>query len=245
VITLILILMLGSYLGLFVVAGVKTNSWTPRIILWFVLLAPPLALTWDIPVGYYRFKQLCAAEGGMREYESNPPPAKVLRLDAEHFGESAARSLLSSYPTLDAVETRDANFSTAQPRAYARYERNPLSPVPTSGPRDAFQPVVTSLDKVEVRIGGTITLAAGPSLADYSLTKDHEDRPIRLSVTRQWLRKPGGKPVASTTSFVYAWTKPTNTLLGRTGYSYCGSNSGSEDKNEKLLLALIASTTNK
>ncbi len=237
------LVLLGLYVSLFVLAGVKAPSWTARVATWLALLSPVAVLTWDMPVGYYRYKSLCAAEGGLRVYQPNPPLAKVLRMDAEYFNEATARSLLSRYPTIEAVETRDINFSTAQPPAYARYERNPASPIPTMGPRDDFKPLVTSLDTVDVRPTGTVTLAAGRSQADYIRTEEREDRPIRLSITRQWLRKPGGTPMASTTSLAYAWTNPMNTLLGRTGYSYCGSNAGSEDANDKALLALIARPT--
>ena len=239
-IALTLLLLLGLYLGLFVLVGIKAKSWTPRVLLWLVLLSPVIALTWDMPVGYYRYKTLCAAEGGLRVYEPYPPQAKVLRLDAEHFEESDARSLLSRYLTLVAVETRDVNFSTAQPRAYARYERNPMSPIPTRGPRDDFKPVVTSLDQVEVRLTGTVTIVAGHSRADYILTQEHEERPIRLSITRRWLRKTDGTPVASTTSIVYAWTNEQNTLLGRTAAEYCGDIPGKPDVNQEALFGLIA-----
>jgi len=219
---------------------VKTKRWTTRVLWWLVLLSPVIALTWDMPVGYYRYKSLCAAESGLRVYDPNPPQAKVLRLDAKAFSESYARGLLGDYPTLEAVETRDVNFSTANPPAYARYERNPASPIPTKGPRDDFKPLVTSLDTVEQRSGGRVTVVAGPSQADYMLIREHEDRPIRLSITRHWLRKPEGTLIASTTSLAYAWTNPMNTLLGRTGYTYCGSNAGSEYENQNRLVRLIA-----
>lgn len=239
-IALTLLLLLGLYLGLFVLVGIKAKSWTPRVLLWLVLLSPVIALTWDMPVGYYRYKTLCAAEGGLRVYEPYPPQAKVLRLDAAHFFESDARGLLGDYPTLEAIETSDERFSGARPRAYARYARNPLSPIPTKGPRDRFNPVVTLLDKVEDQPGGQVTLAAGPSQADYILTQEHEDRPIRLSITRRWLRKTDGTPVASTTSIVYAWTNEQNTLLGRTSAEYCGDIPGKADLNGKALFGLIA-----
>jgi len=237
-ITLVLLALLALYVSLFVIAGVKTKRWTSRFLWWLVLLSPVIALTWDMPVGYYRYKSLCAAEGGLHVYEPNPPQAKVLRLDAAHFSESTARSLLGDYPTLEAIETRDERFSGARPRAYARYERNPVSPIPTKGPRDEFKPSVTSLDKVEQRPGGQVTLAAGPSQADYILTKEHEDRPIRLGITRQWLRKPDGTPVASTTSVVFRWTNPMNTLLGRTAIEECSTAAAHTYRDD--LLALIA-----
>jgi hypothetical protein len=242
-IALALLLLLGIYLGLFVLAGLKTKTWAARVLSWFILLAPVLALTWDMPVGYQRYKALCAAEGGLRVYEKNPPLAKVIRLDAADFFAADARSLLAGYPTMDSVETRDEHFSGARPRAYARYERNPQSPIPTKGPRDEFKPLVTSLDKVEERPGGQVTIAAGISRADYILSKEYEAKPIRLSITRQWLRRADGTPVASTTSIVFSWTNAANTIFGKTAAEYCGDIPGQPDVNGKALLALIARPT--
>lgn len=248
-ISLILLILTGIYLSLFVIAGRRNDSWSARVFWWVILLLPLIVLTWDMPVGYYRYKALCKEEGGLRIYQPNPAPAKVVRLQAERFDQASARSVLATYPTLDAVETLDANFETAEPPAYARYERNPQSPIPARGPRDEFKPLITSLDSVEWRRSnpaGLVTVAVGPSRADYVLTREDELRPIRLSITRHWLRKPDGSPVASTTSVVFSWTDPMNTLLGRTAFEYCGTDQdGSEYDNQRRLIDLVTKIANR
>jgi hypothetical protein len=219
-IALALLILIGLYLCLFVIAGFRTRSWSRRFIWWGALLAPFVWLTWDMPVGYYRFNAMCEKEGGVKVYEEKPAQAKVLRLDVDGM-RWAGGGLLINYPTLDAIEAGDEKHANATPPAYARYERDPHKPARTSFDKKiAHDPIISRLiDRVEQRPNGYFTVERGASQADYVLGETHWEEPIRMNLRRFTLRHADGRVVATSTRIGYSWTNSNNTLLGRTrGY---------------------------
>lgn len=232
-----LLLLSGLYLGAFVLAGVKSGSWTQRVSWWAALLAPLVWLTWDMPVGYYRFRELCEKEGGVRVFEEKPAQAKVLRLDVDGMKGSGG-GLLLDYPSIMAIEAGDEKYQHASPPAYARYERDPLKPAPTTSlERLQYKPIVSRLiDRVEIQRNSYVTAERGPSEADYVLRFERWERPIRMTVTRDTLQHPDGRVVATSTRISYSWTNSINTMFAATRVDECG---GPTD-GYKPLLDLIA-----
>lgn len=236
-IALTLLALTGLYVSLFVVAGVRNHSWPRRLFWWAALVAPLVGLTWDIPIGYYRFKAMCETEGGVRIFEEKPAQAKVLRLDAKSFGARSGGGFLIIYPSLTAVEAADEAFGTAAPPAYARYERDPKTPYPNSlKERDEFKPVAHLLDRVELVRNSYVTVERGASMADYVLSEEVSQPPIRLYVHRDSLRRPDGRLVATSTRISYAWAD--SSVYGSVRVDRCG---GPTD-GFKPLLALVTQT---
>lgn len=239
-----LLLLTGLYLGLFVVAGFRSKSWTDRLLWWVLLLAPFILLTWDMPVGYYRFKTMCEKEGGVRVLEERPAQAKVLRLDADGLF-SPGGGLLQDYPTLVAIEAADQKYGLAEPRAYARYERDPDVPAPKTMreklqfPLKAFKSRL--IDRVEERRNRYFTVERGPSAADYVLTEQRTESPIRMAITKFTLRHPDGRVVATSTRIGYSWTNSSNTVFAATRVDECG---GPTDGYKPLLNLIAQSQTN-
>lgn len=187
-----------------------------------------------MPVGYYRFKVMCEKEGGVRVFEEKPAQAKVLRLDAKSFRTGSGADFLIKYPSLIAIEAGDVKFATATPPAYARYERDPKTPYPSSlKERDEFKPVAQLIDRVEQQRNSYVTVERGVSQADYVLSEEVLQLPIRLYVSRDLLRRPDGGIVATTTRISYAWAD--SPIYGSIRVDRCG---GPTD-GFKPLLALI------
>ncbi len=78
-------ILLGLYIGLFVLVWKKVETWPGRAMVWTILLIPVVWKTWDMAVGHYKFKQACAAEAGVKVYEKDLLPAKRLRFEGYMF----------------------------------------------------------------------------------------------------------------------------------------------------------------
>src|SRR5436190_191753 len=99
-----LLFLTALYILLLGLVAVKFQGWA-RVVGIAILVGPLIYKTWDIPVGYVIFRQACEAESGMRVYEPQPRPAKVLRL--EDLSSSDAAAYLKRYPALEAIEAVD------------------------------------------------------------------------------------------------------------------------------------------
>ena len=74
-----LLILFGLYIALLVAAWRIPRSRWGRFIAIAVVLSPVIWKTWDMPVGYYRFRQVCNAEAGVKVFESNAAPANSRR----------------------------------------------------------------------------------------------------------------------------------------------------------------------
>lgn len=222
-------ILLGLYVGLFVLVWKKVETLPARIAVSVFLLSPVIWKVGESSVGYYKFKQACEAEAGLKVYIENPPPAKRLRLEGTRFFKTDAEGTLVRYPSLRQVEAQDSKFNYVTPPAYAVYERGPDGKV-----------VSVLMDKVgEVRGVGTKLLESAPSSAEYILSHSFESLPNRLHKRQFALRRADGRLVATTTHLGYSDTDPKYSLLampwGRS--AGCGPN----DREMEALINLIAS----
>lgn len=195
---------LGLYVGLLVLAWKKIEPLPGRIVVLTILLSPAIWVIGESSVGYYKFKQACEAESGLKVYIENPPPAKRLRLEGSGFGAVNAEGVLNRFPSLQQIEAKDRKFSYVSPTAYALYERSPDGKV-----------VSTLMDKVG-RPGGhgdTKLLESAPSQAEYVLSEDLEYMPYRMHKRQYALRDKDGRQIAITTYFSYTDTDPDKSLL--------------------------------
>lgn len=193
-----------------------------------VVLSPVIWKTWDMPVGYYRFKQACEAEAGTKGYDPNPAPAKRIRFEGSGFGASYAEDALKHYPSLLQIEAEDREYSYLTPIAYAVYERLPDGTIGSS-----------LMDKVGKMkgMGETKLLESMPSQAEYVISRIREYLPYRLNKEKHVLRHKEGRLVATVTSFGYTDTDPGRSLLGMPWgrAEGCGPGRGETD----TLIALI------
>ena len=208
-IALALLLLTALYLFLLYQATKARGRW--RVFFVVALLGPVIYVIWDMPVGYLMFRHVCEAEGGLRIYEKNPPPASVLRMQ-DHYYASDAEDMLRRYPSLAAVEAVDRKVSYTTPRIHTTYRRAEDGSVQTE-----------VLDRYEGGFAGRYDITLGASRADYVLSDEYEKRPIRLSITRRWLKTSAGSPVASANRIVYLWTNPSHTVYAANVQSVCGS----------------------
>lgn len=221
-------ILLGLYVGLFVLVWKKVETLPARIAITALLLSPVIWVIGESSVGYYKFKQACAAEAGLRVYIENPPPAKRLRLEGTAFGGISAGYVMERYPSLKQIESADDNVHVIPP-AYAVYERG------TDG-----KVFPTLMDKVGQQGGhGEIKVFESvPSQAEYVISQTRDHLPYRLKKLQHALRDKEGRLVATVTAFGYTDTDPNRSLLrmpwGRA--AGCGPNEQEKD----LLLNLIA-----
>ena len=209
-IALALLFLTALYLLLLLLAAFKARGrW--RVFFLVLLLGPLVYVTWDMPVGYLMFRHVCEAEGGLRIYEKSPAPASVLRMQDNYYA-GDAEDTVKRYPSLAAVEAVDPNIRDTTPRVYTTYRRAEDGSVQTE-----------VLDRYGGGIGGRYEITPGVSRADYVLSDEYEKRPIRLSITRHWLKTSAGSPVASTNRIVYLWTDPSHTVYAANVRSECGS----------------------
>lgn len=223
-----LLILFGLYIALLVAAWRIPRSRWGRFIAIAVVLSPVIWKTWDMPVGYYRFRQVCNAEAGVKVFESNAAPANRIRLEGGAFGNSSAEYLLDKFPFLQQVEAEDREYSYLTPVAYAVYERAPDGKVRA-----------TLMDKVgQVNgIGEIKLLESATSQAEYVISKTKESLPYRLHKLQHTLRHKDGRPVATVTAFGYTDTNPYNSLLGMPWGRAEGCRPGEGEKD--ILLALI------
>ena len=222
---MVLIFLFGIYLFLFLLVGIKSKNWTARMIGWGALLAPLLWLTWDIPVGHYKFKKLCEREGGIRIFVKNPKPAKRIRLEGNEFCYANAETYFQFYPSLQQIEAKDKEYSyVSNPTAYALYER------------DGNGKMVSKLMDVVDKTGPETRVAySAPSKAEYFMSYEIKEYPYRTTLYRYILRSADNTVIGTVTNIYHAWSVPEHTLLGRPfNVQYCGS-----DK-EYELIQLIA-----
>lgn len=199
-----LLILFGLYIAVLVAAWRVPQSRWSRFIAIALVLSPVIWKTWDIPVGYYRFKQACEVEAGFKVYDPNPAPAKRIRLEGLGFGASYAEDALKRHTSLRQVEAEDQKYSYLTPIAYAVYER--LSDGEISS---------ILMDKVGKTngIGETKVLEPAPSQAEYIISRTREYFPYRLNKEQYLLRHREGRLVATVTSFGYTDTTPENSLL--------------------------------
>lgn len=227
-------------LGLIVIAGLYIAflvfAWkTPRTRRWKIIaivlaLSPVIWKTWDIPVGYYLFKQACEAEAGVKIFDPSPASAERIRLEGSGFGGSYAVDVLKRYPSLRQVEATDKQYSYLTPPAYALYERQPDG--------TTVSILMDTVGKLNDQ-GETKVLDAGFSNAIYAIRESMEYLPYRLHRRQHVLSHADGRLVASVTYYGYTDTDPDKSLFGATwghGES-CGPGRGEID----TLLSLIAS----
>lgn len=117
------LLIVAAYVALLIAAGVWTRNWGLRLLLWALLLAPFIYKTWDIPIGYWRFRSLCSSDGGVKIYVVNPAEAKRIRLEGARFGAPFAESIMRRRKSLSQVEAADRRYDFTKPVAYSLYER--------------------------------------------------------------------------------------------------------------------------
>ncbi len=220
---------LGLYVGLLVLAWKKIEPLPGRIVVLTILLSPAIWVIGESSVGYYKFKQACEVESGLKIFIENPPPAKRLRLEGGSFGFSGAEFTLKSYPALQQIEASDDRVNVIPP-AYAVYERGPNGKV-----------VPTLMDKVG-RQGGhgeTKVFESAPSQAEYVISKTRDHLPYRLNKLQHVLRDKEGRLVATVTAFGYTDTDPNRSLLRMPWGRAAGC--GPSEREMEMLINQIAS----
>lgn len=225
-----ILISLGLYIGLLVLVWKKVKALPARIAVTAFLLSPVIWKIAESSVGYYKFKQACEAEAGLKVYEKDLPSAKRLRLEGTRFFETDAEGTLERYPSLRQVEAQDRKFNYVTPPAYAVYERGPDGKV-----------VSALMDKVG-RLGGvgeTKLLESAPSQAEYVLSHSFESLPNRLHKRQFALRRADGRLVATTTHLGYSDTDPKYSLLAMPWGRSTGC--GPSERETEILINLIAS----
>jgi len=221
-------ILLGLYVGLFVLVWKKVEALPARIAISAFLLSPVIWKVAESSIGYYKFNQVCEAEAGLKVYIENPPPAKRLRLEGTAFGAVNAEGVLRRFLSLQFIEAAAANVHVIPP-AYAVYERGPDGKV-----------VSILMDKVGRRggHGETQVFESAPSRAEYSIRLNNEQSTYRLDKHQYILSRADGHIVATATRYSYADTDPSSSLLampwGRVGQ--CGPQYEAVD----MLINLIA-----
>ena len=215
-IAMILLALIGVYIGLFVFAGYRNKNPKQRWTWWVILLLPVIYLTWDIPVGYIAFKSACAREGGLKVYKQ-PEPADTLRL-GNGFSSLTAEGLLKTFPSLKIVEVRD-------PIGYGNF-RKFMRGADGAVNIEEFDPKQQPNFNIE-----------GSTTAAYLIREEeHKESRFRLGRNRYMLKTAGGENVAVFTNFQTAWSIDTNTLLGRAiGVDFCYYESNPENELTKLI----------
>jgi hypothetical protein len=194
---------LGLYVGLLVLVWKKVETGPARIVTLTILLSPVIWVIGESSVGYYKFRQACKAEAGLKVYIENPPQAKRLRLEGSAFSAVNAEGVLRRFPSLQSVEAAAKNVHVLPP-AYAVYERGPDGKV-----------VSTLMDKVGKRggHGETLVFESAPSQAEYMLSEELKYLPYRMHKRQYVLRDKEGRQIATTTYFSYTDTDPDKSLL--------------------------------
>lgn len=225
-----ILILLGLYIGLFVLVWKKVETLPARIAISAFLLSPVIWKIADSSVGHYKFKQACAAEAGVKVYEKDLQPAKRLRFEGNNYFAVHAEGALQHYPSLQQVEAQDRKFSYITPPAYAVYERGSDGKV-----------VSVLMDKVGTvgGVGETKLLESAPSQAEYILNQRSKYLPNRIHKRQFSLRRADGRLVATTIHFGYTDTDPKHSLLampwGRA--EGCGPN----ERETEILIDLITS----
>lgn len=216
-ILLILIAMVGVYIGLFVLNEYKSKSAQQRWAWRVILLFPVIYLTWDIPVGYVAFKSACAREGGLKVYKQ-PEPADTLRL-ANGFDELTAAGLLKRFPSLKQVEAQRIS-GVGDFRLYTR------------GNDGAIVVAQNELLPRTNAIGAEFT-----AIKNVIAEDEYKKLPFRLGRRRSVLKGANDQIFATFTKFYTAWSDDSNTLFGRAiGVSYCHFDAMPADELTKLIV---------
>ena len=224
-------ILLGLYVGLFVLVWKKVETLPARIAISAFLLSPVIWKVAESSIGYYKFNQVCEAEAGLKVYEKDPPPAKRLRLEGSWFGATSAEHVLKNFPSLQQIEAEDSKYSYVRPTAYALYQRGPDGKV-----------VSVLMDKVGYKggVGETKLLESAPSQAEYILSHDFESLPNRLHKRQFALRRADGRLVATTTHFGYSDTDPKYSLFAMPWGRSAGC--GPKAREIEILINQIASS---
>jgi hypothetical protein len=211
-----LLFLMLLYIVFFIVVGLSAKRWATRLFGWGILLAPLVWKTWDIPVGYYHFQNLCETEAGFKIFIPNPAPARIIRLDSYSYTHLYAEEILAKRPSVVAVEAKDKKFNyLSKPVAFAYYERNTEGKVISR----LIDEVGNTLGSGDIRV-----LKSSPSSADYIVTQSLDYPGNRVSRWRQELRYKDGTVIASSTSLDYMWSNPANTLFAQSFHTdRCGS----------------------
>lgn len=144
----------------------------------------------DIPIGYYQFKERCEKEGGLRAYEKAAPNIGWLAAN-----EVDAKGVVQSYPTVPFTRFRsdDGVWKDVKYKggygSFSRYEVSPADETKSPQYRLRLE-VATVPDAIRLR-KEVLTLSDGMS----------------------------NQIVFQTTRFIFTWTNPEKTLLGRSDFS--------------------------
>jgi hypothetical protein len=216
-----LLLTIGIYAALLIFAFRRTHRWV-RNTLVFLLVGPVVYTLADIPVGYVRFRMVCASEAGVQVRQADLPIARVVRLQGGSVFD--ARTTLSGHPSLQAVEARNETVPYTAAAVYARYFRK------TDG-----QVGMEAIDKFERKASGENVIEAGTSSADYVIREETIKTPIRLLVRRQILERSDGTRVGTAAGIDYHWSNPSHSFLGQSFISSCGIGNFAKDGLIKLV----------
>lgn len=148
----------------------------------------------DIPIGYYQFKQICKKEGGLRTYAKVEP-------NVGWWAETQtdARGIVQSYPNVPFARFRSDDGTWKDVRyegGYASFAKFDVQPAD-----ETKKPRYKRREKVE-RVETAIRLRKN------SLTVSDEQ---------------SNQIVFQSTRFIFAWTNPDTTLLGRSDTAVCPS----------------------
>lgn len=166
-----------------------------KIIIGVFITAFSLFAWWvsDIPIGYYQFKQMCKEEGGLRSYSVVEPNVGWLAKT-----ESNAEYIVSHYPSVPFARFsssdgawHDVIYKGGNPNWGQSYEKKLANEKVGVGYR---------LDYLFGKVGNAIRL----NKADVQLIDVRTD-----------------KIVFKVSSFVFYWTVPENTFLGKSGVAVC------------------------
>ena len=64
-------------------AIVKLKGWHRTVVI-VLLLFPLIYVTWDMPVGYFKYRNVCRKEGGIRILATDLSPTRVLKME-DHY----------------------------------------------------------------------------------------------------------------------------------------------------------------
>lgn len=148
----------------------------------------------DIPIGYYQFKRICEKEGGLRVYGKVAPN---VGWSAAH--EIDAKAIVQSYPNVPFARFRSDEGTWKDVRykgGYGAFSAYDVSPAD-----ETKKPRYRRIEKVE-RVEGAIRL--------------------RKNVVTV-LDETSDQVVFQSTRFIFTWTNPESTLLGRSDSVECPS----------------------
>lgn len=185
-IALTLLILTGVYLGLFVLAGAKAETWSQRLMWWALLSMPVVFRYWDYPIVYYQHQRACQEEGGLRVH-IQPEKSDRLRLDGDSFYEGSAKSILWKFwPRLTVVEATE-DYHSQERTGYFTYTVDPTS---------------TGAAKKDWKFIKSRVSASSTDL--YVLTESDENNGKRKYKT-VWRLTRNGQLYASWTSLNYVW----------------------------------------